>query len=271
MKAINEAMLRAWHEYRYGVKAEGDDWRNDPVRPSKNFEAGFVAGVKEALASQKKPERGFVEGVTEPPAPQKETGRGFVAGVKETPASQKKSGRRFVVGDKVRISDDPRISEEFRGCIGKIAYINSADQCTVDVGGGIAPECFHISHLAPYTETTETKSDDMKEHRNLSQDIANYDKLKERAKEAWSDYCYRAGGSLYSTVFEDAYIPGATEALASQWKPGRGFVVGDKTCKNCVFITDEDYLPFCVLKPLYTLVNPNDEACDEYVSKDKDQ
>ena len=32
------------------------------------------------------------------------------------------------------------------------------------------------------------------------------------------DYCYRADGSLYSTVFEDAYIQGATEALASQWK-----------------------------------------------------
>lgn len=41
--------------------------------------------------------------------------------------------------------------------------------------------------------------------------------IEEEAKEAWADYCYRAGGSLYSTVFEDAYIQGATEALASQW------------------------------------------------------
>lgn len=41
--------------------------------------------------------------------------------------------------------------------------------------------------------------------------------IEERAKEAWLDYCYRADGSLYSTVFEDAYVQGATEALASQW------------------------------------------------------
>lgn len=45
----------------------------------------------------------------------------------------------------------------------------------------------------------------------------------------------------------------------------------DKTCKNCVFITDEDCIAFCVLKPLYTFVNPDDEACEEYVSKSKDQ
>ncbi len=41
--------------------------------------------------------------------------------------------------------------------------------------------------------------------------------IKEKAKRAWEDYCYRADGSLYSTVFEDAYKQGATEALASQW------------------------------------------------------
>lgn len=41
---------------------------------------------------------------------------------------------------------------------------------------------------------------------------------EDKAKEAWLDYCCRADGSLYSTVFEDAYVQGATEALASQWK-----------------------------------------------------
>lgn len=41
--------------------------------------------------------------------------------------------------------------------------------------------------------------------------------IEEKAKRAWEDYCYRADGSLYSTVFEDAYKQGATEALASQW------------------------------------------------------
>lgn len=52
--------------------------------------------------------------------------------------------------------------------------------------------------------------------------------LEEKAKEAWADYCYRAGGSLYSTVFEDAYIQGATEALASQKESEPRFVAGDK-------------------------------------------
>ncbi len=42
--------------------------------------------------------------------------------------------------------------------------------------------------------------------------------IEDKAKEAWVDYCYRDGGPLYSTVFEDAYVQGATEALASQWK-----------------------------------------------------
>lgn len=45
----------------------------------------------------------------------------------------------------------------------------------------------------------------------------------------------------------------------------------NKTCKNCVFITDEDCIAFCVLKPLYTFVNPDNEACEEYVSKFKEK
>lgn len=58
----------------------------------------------------------------------------------------------FKVGEKVRISNDPRIGKEFRGCVGTVVYINSTDKRTVDVGGGITPDCFHISHLAPYTD-----------------------------------------------------------------------------------------------------------------------
>ncbi len=41
----NRAMRKAWFEYRYGPMREGDDWENDPVKPSDNFEKGFMAGV----------------------------------------------------------------------------------------------------------------------------------------------------------------------------------------------------------------------------------
>lgn len=41
----NKALLKAWYEYRYGPIREGDDWENDPVKPSDNFEKGFMAGV----------------------------------------------------------------------------------------------------------------------------------------------------------------------------------------------------------------------------------
>lgn len=67
--------------------------------------------------------------------------------IEEKPAEPK-----FKVGDKVRISSDARISEEFRGRIGMVIGINRPDQRIVDVGGGITPDYFHISHLEPYTE-----------------------------------------------------------------------------------------------------------------------
>lgn len=40
----NKALLKAWHKYRYGEINEGDDWENDPVRPSDNFWYAFNAG-----------------------------------------------------------------------------------------------------------------------------------------------------------------------------------------------------------------------------------
>lgn len=50
MKTIKEAMLRAWQKHHPGSF------------PSENFEQGFVAGVAEALASQKESEPRFVAG-----------------------------------------------------------------------------------------------------------------------------------------------------------------------------------------------------------------
>lgn len=41
----NKALRKAWHKYRYGPIREDDDWENDPVKPSGNFEKGFNAGV----------------------------------------------------------------------------------------------------------------------------------------------------------------------------------------------------------------------------------
>lgn len=41
----NRAMRKAWYEYRFGPICDGDDWENDPVKPSDNFEKGFMAGV----------------------------------------------------------------------------------------------------------------------------------------------------------------------------------------------------------------------------------
>lgn len=60
--------------------------------------------------------------------------------------------KKFFVGDKVLISDDPRIGKNFRGRIGTVVFICSSDKRIVDVGNGVVPECFHISHLAPYIE-----------------------------------------------------------------------------------------------------------------------
>lgn len=45
-------MLRAWYKYRYGHEAEGDDWKHDPIKPSDNFEKGFIAGIGFALSNQ---------------------------------------------------------------------------------------------------------------------------------------------------------------------------------------------------------------------------
>lgn len=41
--------------------------------------------------------------------------------------------------------------------------------------------------------------------------------IEEKAKEAWEDYCYRAEGNLYSSVFQDAYKQGAEDALKHPW------------------------------------------------------
>lgn len=40
----NKALRKAWFEYRFGEIRDGDDWENDPVKPSDNFEKGFMAG-----------------------------------------------------------------------------------------------------------------------------------------------------------------------------------------------------------------------------------
>lgn len=49
-KTIEEAMLRAWQEYRYGPDHEFDP--DEPIKPSANFEKGFEAGQNFALAHQ---------------------------------------------------------------------------------------------------------------------------------------------------------------------------------------------------------------------------
>lgn len=41
----NKALRKAWYEYRYGEICDGDDWENDPVKPSYNFKKGFLAGI----------------------------------------------------------------------------------------------------------------------------------------------------------------------------------------------------------------------------------
>lgn len=47
----NRAMRKAWYEYRFGPIREYDDWENDPVKPSDNFEKGFMAGYTAAEQS----------------------------------------------------------------------------------------------------------------------------------------------------------------------------------------------------------------------------
>ena len=42
--------------------------------------------------------------------------------------------------------------------------------------------------------------------------------IEQKAKEAWENYEYRATPHLYNSVFEDGYVLGAKEALASQWR-----------------------------------------------------
>lgn len=49
-KTIEEAMLRAWQEYRYGPDHEFDP--DEPIRPSGNFEKGFMAGLNFSLSHQ---------------------------------------------------------------------------------------------------------------------------------------------------------------------------------------------------------------------------
>lgn len=40
-----------------------------------------------------------------------------------------------------------------------------------------------------------------------------------------------------------------------------------KTCENCAFCERDVTLRWCAIKDLYTFVNPDDEACEEYVSR----
>ena len=49
-QTIEEYMLRAWQEYRYGADHEFDP--NEPIKPSDNFERGFIAGQSFALTHQ---------------------------------------------------------------------------------------------------------------------------------------------------------------------------------------------------------------------------
>lgn len=48
----NRALRKAWFEYRYGPIRECDDWENDPVKPSDNFEKGFLSGIDFCEQSQ---------------------------------------------------------------------------------------------------------------------------------------------------------------------------------------------------------------------------
>lgn len=41
----NIALRKAWYLYRYGGMHDPDDWTRDTVKPSDNFEKGFMAGV----------------------------------------------------------------------------------------------------------------------------------------------------------------------------------------------------------------------------------
>lgn len=46
--------------------------------------------------------------------------------------------------------------------------------------------------------------------------------IEEAADGAWVDYCFRANGSLCSTVFKDAFKMGAQfAALSHQWRRPR--------------------------------------------------
>lgn len=92
--------------------------------------------------------------------------------------------KKFLVGDKVIISDDPRIGKDFRGRIGTVAYINSTDQRTVDVGNGVF-DCFHISHLAPYIEPKQENtlfSENVKNENNGNHIVENENKQPENDK-----------------------------------------------------------------------------------------
>lgn len=75
-------------------------------------------------------------------------------------AKEVANNQKFLVGEKVVISDDPRIGKDFRGRIGTVVYINSTEQRIVDVGGGVVPDTFHISHLVPYTESQQENARD---------------------------------------------------------------------------------------------------------------
>ena len=40
----------------------------------------------------------------------------------------------------------------------------------------------------------------------------------------------------------------------------------DYTCKDCVFLSDEDSeFQYCLVKELYTYVNPDDDACGDII------
>lgn len=50
MSKSEEAMLQAWQEYRHGSDHEFDP--NEPIKPSDNFERGFIAGQSFSLTHQ---------------------------------------------------------------------------------------------------------------------------------------------------------------------------------------------------------------------------
>lgn len=92
--------------------------------------------------------------------------------------------KKFLVGEKVIISDDPRIGKDFRGRIGTVAFINSTDQRTVDVGDGVF-DCFHISHLEPYIEPKQENtlfSENVKNENNGNHIVENENKQPENDK-----------------------------------------------------------------------------------------